>query len=134
MKRSLTKDLTPIRTLAKARIDAEAAAIEEAIASKHPTHNVKYLEKAAEAREILEIESLGGQLDATDYPLLNAEVGITAATLSEVAQIVQTMRAQWKAATAQLETLRLQAKKDIDTATTPAAIGQAANVTWPQPV
>lgn len=98
-------------------IDAVAAEIEESIASKHPTHNVKYLEKANEAQEIVRTANQGDTPDPAVYPMLNAEVGITAPTLLEVAQAVMVRRSAWKVVASKVEAERLGGKKAVRTAT-----------------
>ena len=67
------------------------------------------------------------------YPLLAAEVGITAPTLAEVGAAVRVMASDWIAAAAAIEAVRLRAKTAIAAAATPPAIRAAARVAWPKP-
>jgi hypothetical protein len=71
--------------------------------------------------------------DPEDYPLLGAEVGITAPTLGEVAAIVIALAAAWTDAAAAIEVIRLGAKRAIAEAETIEAVIAAATVSFPQP-
>ncbi len=72
--------------------------------------------------------------DPADYPLLSAEIGITAATLAEVGVAVLAMAGQWRAVAAGIERERLGAKAAITAATTIAAVRAASTgIAWPQP-
>ena len=51
---------------------------------------------------------------ASDYPMLSSEVGITAETIDEVADVVLAAFAQWQQIGAMIESIRLGAKRDID--------------------
>jgi hypothetical protein len=65
------------------------------------------------------------------YPMLAAEVGITAATLPAVGALVRARAAAWTAVAAQIESLRLQAKAAVMAANNAAEARAAAAVTWP---
>jgi hypothetical protein len=71
--------------------------------------------------------------DPDDYPLLGAEVGITAPTLGEVAAIVTALADAWTQAAAAIEVIRLGAKRAIAEAETIEAVIAAATVSFPQP-
>lgn len=88
-----------------------------------------YQQKADEAGRYLAASAP----NASDYPLLSAEVGITAADISGVAQVIAAAFARWQAIGGAIEAVRLAAKKAIDDATTVDAANAAANVTWPTP-
>lgn len=71
---------------------------------------------------------------ASDYPMLSSEVGITAETIGEVADIVLAAFAQWQQIGAMIESIRLGAKRDIDAAEDEAAARAIVEaVIWPQP-
>lgn len=71
---------------------------------------------------------------AADYLVLSSEVGITAETLSEVADIVLAAFALWQQIGAAIEGVRLGAKRDIDAATDEAAARAIVDaIEWPQP-
>ncbi|ABS15012.1 hypothetical protein I6H96_06590 [Brucella anthropi] len=68
------------------------------------------------------------------YPLLSSEVGITAETLSDVADIVLAAFAMWQQIGAAIEGIRLGAKIDIDAAADEATAHAIVDaIEWPQP-
>ena len=69
--------------------------------------------------------------DAANYPLLSAEIGITAPSLAEVATVVLAAFHLWQQVGAAIEGTRLGAKAAIDAAETVEAAEAAADVTWP---
>lgn len=87
-----------------------------------------YQAKAAEAKACL---SDASPL-AANYPLLSAEVGITAPDLPGVAAVVDAAYTQWLKLGAQIEAARLGGKKAIESSTD-AESAKAAyeRVTWP---
>jgi plasmid maintenance system antidote protein VapI len=64
----------------------------------------------------------------TDYPLLNAETGITAPTATELANLWITMAQQWRSVAAQLEAARMTANASVNLATTVAEVDAALAV------
>lgn len=89
-----------------------------------------YQQKAQEAASVL--ASIGsGPLEPAGFPLLSAEVGITASTLVEVAQIVNAAYRSWLQIGAQIEALRLFAKSAVMAATTINDAKAAAAIMWP---
>ncbi len=87
-----------------------------------------YQQKVAEAQAF----RAATDPQASDYPILSSEVGITAETLAGVADIVLAAFAQWQHIGAAIEAIRLGAKRDIDAAedeTTARAIVDA--IVWP---
>nr|WP_278436406.1 hypothetical protein [Brucella anthropi] len=67
-----------------------------------------------------------------DYPVLSSEVGITAETLSEVADIVLAAFVQWQQIGAMIESIRLGAKRDIDAASDEAQARTIIDaIVWP---
>lgn len=67
------------------------------------------------------------------YPLLSAEVGITAPTLAEVGATVRLAHGQWILIGAAIEAARLSAKKAVTEAATVEIAQAAAAVVWPSP-
>jgi hypothetical protein len=61
----------------------------------------------------------------SDYPLLEAETGITAATPTELANLWITLAQQWRSIAAQLEAARMTANASIASAATVADIEAA---------
>lgn len=88
-----------------------------------------YQAKVDEARA-LAVE--GEESDPSHYPMLSAEVGITAATLQEVGVVVMAAYQQWQAIGAAIEAVRLRGKQAVDQASTVEAV-KAITVTWPNP-
>ncbi|WP_417842032.1 hypothetical protein [Terasakiella sp.] len=75
-----------------------------------------YQEKKTEAAKLLAELSDGtalANIDATQYPFLSAEVGLTGEDLEAVAQAVTTQTALWTQRTAAIETVRLRVKSEI---------------------
>ncbi|GIT85454.1 hypothetical protein ROBYS_04700 [Roseobacter sp. OBYS 0001] len=79
-----------------------------------------YLRKEAQARAFL-AEAVT-PTDLTDYPLIAAEVGITAQSATQVAQVYINLAFQWESVGAALETVRLGAINTIETATNTSQI------------
>lgn len=89
-----------------------------------------YQQKVDEARAF----KIASNPKTADYPVLSSEVGITAETLSEVADIVLAAFAQWQLIGAAIESIRLGAKRDIEAAADePAARAIVDAIEWPQP-
>ncbi len=86
-----------------------------------------YQRKADEARACLADENP----QPADYPMLSAEIGITAATLAGVAEVVNAAYEAWLMIGARIEAARLGAKAAIDAATTAEDARTAAAVSWP---
>lgn len=86
-----------------------------------------YAEKAAQARQCL----AAADPQEADYPLLAAEIGITAASLVDVAAVVVAAHSAWIEIGAAIEGIRLQAKAAVDVAEDAAAVHAAADVGWP---
>ncbi|WP_172745816.1 hypothetical protein [Neorhizobium sp. T7_12] len=87
-----------------------------------------YIQKADEAAHYL----AAADPVVSDYPLLSAEIGITAPTIGEVAGIVHTAFTQWQQIGAAIEASRLGTKTTIDAQhTVEAAQAIADAVTWP---
>ncbi|WP_024899523.1 hypothetical protein [Brucella rhizosphaerae] len=89
-----------------------------------------YQQKVAEAQAF----KAATNPKAADYPILSSEVGITADTLDEVANIVLAAFAQWQQIGAMIESIRLGAKRDIDAAQDEAAARAIIDaIVWPHP-
>lgn len=87
-----------------------------------------YQQKVAEAQAF----KAATNPKASDYPILSSEVGITAETLDEVADIVLAAFAQWQQIGALIESIRLGAKRDIDAAEDEAAARAIVDaIVWP---
>lgn len=88
-----------------------------------PGQSMIYLAKEAEARAWL----AAAAPDIADYPLLAAEVGITAPDPDDLAQLWLNLAAIWRAAAASLEAIRLTAPARLAAATDPDAVRTVAD-------
>lgn len=120
--------LSAHKTRVKAMIDDDAEKVRLKYVTPGSAQAMVYKQKAEEAAKLQDDPSP----DPADYPVLSASVGIEAATLAEVATMVLTKHAQWAVMAAQIEAVRLQAKKDIDEAANVAAVNAVLDaVVWP---
>ena len=122
-------------------LDAIKEALKRLVDASAETERLKYItpgtgqamtyqQKVAEAQAY----KAATNPQASDYPILSSEVGITSETFDDVANIVLAAFAQWQQIGAMIESIRLGAKRDIDAAgdeTTARAVVDAAE--WPQP-
>lgn len=113
--------LEAAKAAALEQLDAVIAAQRRALITDLPGQDAIYLAKEAEARAWLAavVPDLG------DYPLLQAEVGITAPDVDALAALWLDMAGQWRVAAAQLEARRFAGRQAIDQATTLAAVHAA---------
>lgn len=84
-----------------------------------------YLEKEAEARRFLAEDPEPEDLAA--YPFIAAEVGVSAVTAQQVAQLYLNLGAQWRVVGSALENVRLGSIAAIEAATTLAQISAAVD-------
>jgi len=92
-----------------------------------------YQEKRVEAEAALAaLSAPGGQpIDPAQFPLLAAEIGITAVDLQSVAQAVMSTALAWTQVAAAIEGTRLKAKRDIGEANSTAEINAILDgLTW----
>ncbi|KPP88744.1 MAG: hypothetical protein HLUCCO07_11975 [Rhodobacteraceae bacterium HLUCCO07] len=87
-----------------------------------PGQEMIYTAKEAEAKAYLAEDPEPEDLD--DYPFLAAEVGVTAETPYQLAQIWLYMASEWRTVGPQLENLRLALIGDAEAATTPEEVDQ----------
>ncbi|MFD1792066.1 hypothetical protein ACFSE0_10500 [Ochrobactrum teleogrylli] len=104
--------LTAIKDALKRQVDAGAEAERLKYITPGAGQAMTYQQKVTEAQAF----KAASNPQASDYPILSSEVGITAETLSEVADVVLTAFAQWQQIGAMIESIRLGAKRDIDAA------------------
>lgn len=84
-----------------------------------------YIEKEAEARRYLALDP--EPVDLSEFPFIAAEVGVTAATAQQVAQLYLNLGAQWRIVGSQLENVRLSGVTAVEAATSIAAIDAAVD-------
>lgn len=100
---------------ARDRVNAAAGRARLALVTDIPGQQAIYQAKEAEARAWM----AALPLTLTDYPLLAAEVGITAPNAAQLAQLWLNMGHMFRAAAAQSEGARMTALAAIDAAKTP---------------
>ncbi|MBS7699152.1 MULTISPECIES: hypothetical protein [unclassified Chelatococcus] len=118
--------LAQIKASLKASVDRRAEIERGRYITPGAGQAMTYQAKAAEAQHYTETDGAG------DYPLLTAEVGVTGATIADVAAVVLGMHGQWQLIGAQIERARLSAKAVIDAAEDEAA-ARAVVPDWPAP-
>ncbi|MBP2566797.1 hypothetical protein J2766_003394 [Agrobacterium tumefaciens] len=89
-----------------------------------------YQQKAQEAVAVLALIG-SGEIDPSGFPLLAAEIGITAPSLIEVAQVVNAAHQGWRVVGAEIEALRLGGKSAVSAASTIPEAKAAALIQWP---
>lgn len=110
--------LERVKARAVARVNDAASSLRGHYITVIPGQEMIYLAKEAEAVRYL------SETPATlnGFPMLAAEVGITAPTAYELAQLWANMSALWRGIAAQIETARLGAIYQIETAPDAAAV------------
>lgn len=111
-------------------IDADAETARLRYITAGAGQAMTYQQKAQEAASVLALVG-SGEIDQTGFPLLAAEIGITAPSLIEVAQVVNTAYQGWRIVGAGIEALRLSGKAAVSAAQTITAAKNAAAITWP---
>lgn len=120
--------LEQIKSALKVGIDVAAEAERLKYITPGNGQAMTYQQKVAEAQAF----KAATNPKASDYPILSSEVGITAETLAEVADIVLAAFAQWQQIGALIESIRLGAKRDIDAAEDEAAARAIVEaIVWP---
>ncbi|WP_284777060.1 hypothetical protein [Agrobacterium sp. lyk4-40-TYG-31] len=120
-------DLEGVKETLKSRIDGEAEATRLRYITGGAGQAMTYQQKATEAMACLaEVDP-----QPEDYPLLSAEIGITAETLLGVAQVVFEAHQGWRQIGAAIEALRLSGKAGVGVAETVEAAQIAAQIVWP---
>lgn len=120
--------LSVIKVALRQHVDAQAEAERLKYITPGTGQAMTYQQKVAEAQAY---KSATNPKPA-DYPILASEVGITAPTLSEVADTVLDAYRQWQQIGVMIEAVRLGAKRDIDAAENEAAAHTVVDsVVWP---
>lgn len=131
MRLSLTKDLAPDRAAAVLAIDLAAEHARAAFITPGDGQAMVYQAKSAEASRYLALTEPPS--DLAEFPLMAAEVGITASTAGDLALLWKAMADSWLVTAAAIERLRLGAKRSVAEASTPEEIAAARMVDWPTP-
>ncbi|PTX45646.1 hypothetical protein C8N34_12176, partial [Gemmobacter caeni] len=122
--KTITADARAATALAAAKAEARvtlAAAVtaaRAALITDLPGQSMIYLAKEAEARAWI----ADPEPDLAAYPLLSAELGITAPDAASLAQIWLNLATLWRSAAADLEAFRLAACAALDAATSVAEV------------
>lgn len=119
-------DMTALKRRLKSAIDAAAEAERLKYITGGAGQAMTYQAKTDEARRLADDQSP----DPAGYPLLSAEVGITAPTLTDVGGMVMAAYQQWLQIGALIEAARLGAKQAIDAAETADAAREVQPI-WP---
>lgn len=127
MRIDLGPTIDTLRLTLTTQVDAEAETTRLLWITPGSGQALTYEQKRAEAERMA--SDPAPQPEA--YPMLAAEVGITAATLAAVGALVRARAAAWTAIAAQIESLRLQAKAAVMAANNAAEARAAAAVQWP---
>lgn len=120
--------LDQVKDELRAKIDAAAEVERLKYITPGVGQAMTYQRKADEASRFL----AASNPKADDFPLLSAEIGVTAETLHGVAEAVSSAFNQWLFIGGQIETVRLKAKAAVEAAETEeAAHAIARNIAWP---
>jgi hypothetical protein len=120
--------LSALQAALLARVDVAAEVERLRYITAGAGQAMTYAEKAAQAKVALAADAP----QPADYPLLSAEIGITADTLEGVAGVVDAAYRQWLTIGGMIEAVRLSAKKAISAADTIDAANAAFDaIVWP---
>ena len=117
---ALAADLETAKAAAIAQVNAWAGRERARHITIAPAQEMIYLAKEVEAARWLADPSP----DVADYPLIGAEVGITAPDAGQIAQVWANMAALWRIVAAQIEAARLGTIAQIEAAEDEAALSQ----------
>lgn len=123
MRLKLKVNLDPARARAYIQIDSLIEQARQRFVTPGSAQAMVYQQKYEEALAF----TADPQIDPAEVPHIYGEVGITAPTAAEVAQVILNLRSLWRDVSAQLEQLRLGAKKAVEMAISAAAIDQVVD-------
>lgn len=123
-----SQDLDAAKAAAKKAIDAAAEEARQRYITPGAGQAMTYQAKSA---ELARYDTDTNPVKA-DYPFLSAEIGVTAPSLSAVADVVREALAGWTIVGGAIERARLKAKAGVDAAkTAQEANAIAGKVEWP---
>ncbi|WP_375263733.1 hypothetical protein [Palleronia sp.] len=122
---SFGQNLASLRTLAIAEVNNAIGQTRSRYITVIPGQEMIYAEKEKEALEYIRQSGEHAMVPLDDFPLIASEVGITASTAYEVAQIVAYLGAAWRRTAAALDKLRLGAIRRIEETTSRLEIDAA---------
>ena len=117
-------NIEPIRQSALNKLNERMAEMRSQLVTSLPGQDMVYIRKEEEAKSYL--NSIAPVLE--DYPLIAAEIGITADTAYQIAQIWMAMSHFWISAAADLEGLRMRIGNAIAQAETEEEIETALSI------
>lgn len=117
---ALAADLAAAKAAAIAQVNAWAGRERARYVTIAPAQEMIYLAKEVEALRYL----ADTDPDPADYPLIVAEVGVTAPDAYQIAQIWAYMAGLWRQVAAQIEAARLGTIAQIEAAEDEAALSQ----------
>ena len=106
--------IQPVKDTFLEKVRTEMAKARSVFVTNLPGQDMIYLRKEREALAFVAEVSP----NISDYPMIAAEIGITAPTAFEVVQVWLNMSNLWRLVACQLETIRLTAGNDIQSADT----------------
>ncbi|MFV0382620.1 hypothetical protein [Paracoccus sp. (in: a-proteobacteria)] len=115
-------DLDRARSEARSKVDDWRGDARLAFITDIPGQDALYIAKFEEARGFVAALDSGQQIDMSDYPLVLSEVGVTAGSAYEVAQVFLNLNAIWRQANCQIDAICFQAKNTLLQAPDEAAI------------
>lgn len=126
--------LAQCRAEAISQIDRAAETARLAFITDGAGQALVYRRKSDQARACLAQYDAQNQPPAGMFPALEAEVGITAADVVDVAATVVALEDAWAAIADAIEAIRLGAKRDVGLAPTPNTINNIVSaIVWPTP-
>ncbi len=121
-------DLPSVKTALKASVDAQAETERLKYITAGAGQALTYMQKSDEARRYL----AASEPNDNDYPLLAAEVGITATDMGGVATVILAAFSHWQQIGAAIEAARLGGKAAIESSeTAPNAQAAFDAIAWP---
>lgn len=114
---SLDRPIAEYRQKALNRLTEAIKEIRNGIVTDLPGQQMIYLRKEEQARALVAAVTAGQIPVSADYPLLAAEVGITAQTIYQVAQVILFKSTLWQKIAAVLEKYRFEQAAALDAAT-----------------
>lgn len=87
-----------------------------------PGQSAVYVAKNEEAIQLLTAYSFDDEIPLSDFPLIASEVGVTAATAWDVAQVFANLNLLWRHAAGAVDGACFRAEAAVNQATTPGAV------------
>lgn len=118
-------DLPSMQAKAMDTINVVLTSVRKRFITDLPGQDMTYMRKDKEAREYLALPV--EPTDLTPFPFLASEIGITASTAYQVAQVIVNLANSWAIVGSRIEAIRLRANNSVAAATTNAEVNQALN-------